>query len=213
MPGHTHHRELVGVVLACASLSLAACANSGSHTAAAGKLAAPATPHTATPATGSALREGYLHLDGDSDADDQGSHIKGPSSDDRIIIGRYPHEADAVDKRTIIATVKRYYAAALAGEGYAICSIIDSTLASGLVATDRSPGTRAACAESARQLFEQEHPRLLADQIATMRVTDVRVRGNVGLALVGFETAPEADLILRRSGTRWKLDAFEGKVP
>lgn len=156
---------------------------------------------------------GYLKSDSDKDADE---HQKGPSNEDMGEMVTASHGARPADKRAIAAVVKRYYAAAVAGDGATGCSLLDPALAEA-TAHEQTPiaaGTGKSCAASLSRLFAQQHKRLAAEEPATMVVTGVHVDGDAGLVTLGFRAAPEGELVLQRDSGVWKVDAlFESGLP
>ena len=106
--------------------------------------------------------------------------------------------------------VKSYYAAAAAGDATKACSLLVASFAAGLATSQvqSAPGTRGTCSASMSRLLRQLHQRLVADDIATMMVTSVHVKGKVGLAALGFRTMPEGEILVEREGHVWKIDAL-----
>lgn len=151
--------------------------------------------------------------DADQDADDYG-RPRSPGDDNSRLLDTYGAEADNLDKRAVRNAVLRYYAAAVAGDGASGCSLLASGLVEGLVADDRSSaaraghGTAVACASALATIFREQHDRFLADHVTTMKVADVHVKGNTGLAVLDFTTTPESEILLAREGGSWKIDAL-----
>jgi hypothetical protein len=155
---------------------------------------------------------GYVHDDDDADT--------GPNhedTDDYRIRG-YGHAPSAADERAVTGLVKRYYAAAAAGDGAVGCSLLlirlakDSNLGEAAEkayppAPDVPPLHGKSCAQIMSLLFKEDHEQLAADS-TTLQVTSVRVNGLHGLALLGFRTTPERQIRVERDGGAWKLDAL-----
>lgn len=160
----------------------------------------PTSSHTAPPG-------GYLKYDGDTDPDEKPN--SGPSADDESLVPTFKYGASQADRQAITTLVKNYYTAAAAGEDAKACSLLDSHLAAGLVEgqSKTALGGHKTCAAFVSLLFRQQHAQLAAD-VPTIVVTAVHVHGNLGVAELGFRTAPEAEILLEREGSAWKLDAL-----
>ncbi len=160
---------------------------------------------------------GYLIFDGDTDSDDEPHQgVRPDDDDDRALLNAYGGLAGQAETQAVAAVVKRYYAAAAAGDGMEVCALLYSSLAAGLGEDSSKAGApeTAGCAASANGLLAQEHDRLSADDVATMTVISVHAKGGLALALVGFRTQPEGEILLRREGHAWKLDALlDSEVP
>jgi hypothetical protein len=150
----------------------------------------------------------YLKSDGDRDNDDRSSPIETVEKSDTLIPWTYGKEAGRADKRAITAFVKRYYAAAAAGDGARACSLLYSTLAAGLGEGQDQPLPSRTCAAVVSLLFEQQRQRLAADDVATMTVVDVRIEGDDGIATLGFRTMPVGQFRVKRERGAWKVDAL-----
>ncbi|MGC2374858.1 MAG: hypothetical protein WA484_13380 [Solirubrobacteraceae bacterium] len=171
--------------------------------------AGPSGGSAATSASGASQPSGYLKDDGDADGDDGQNPANAPN-DDLAFLATYGHGASPADMRAVTTLVKSYYAAAAAGEAARACSLLDSTLAAGLASgQSQAPhGPRDRCAASMAPLLRQQHQRLTAEDPATMTVIGVHVKGNLGLAVLGFRTMPEAVIVVEREGSMWKIDAL-----
>jgi hypothetical protein len=156
---------------------------------------------------------GYLRIDGDQDDDDR-AHASPAVNDDRELFETYGKSASPADTRAVRKLVQSYYAAALAADGATACSLLHANLAANL-AHAAGPDPRKSSRESAREacvrfmstLLAQQHQRL-ADGVPTMLVTSVHVKGDVGLAVLGFRSMPEAEIAVEREGHQWKVDAL-----
>jgi hypothetical protein len=158
---------------------------------------------------------GYLRDDGDSDNDDE-RHPAKVENDDRELFATYGRPAGPADAGAIAALVKSYYRASTGGDGARACSLLYGTLASGLAtqASSSVSGAHDTCSTNMSVLLRQQHQRLIAENPATMLVTAVRVRGSIGLAVLGFRKMPESQMLVEREGARWKIDAlFDSLVP
>ena len=164
---------------------------------------------TATTATSSAVPSGsFLKEDGDKDSDD-GAYPTHPGRDDQSFLATYGIRARPAVVRTIAALVKRYYTVSLAGDGASACGLLDAGLATALAAQQGTAahGT-AACGASLSPLLTQQHQHLLTEEPATMVVTSVYAKDNLGVAVLGFRNAPEGVIVLAREGHAWKIDAL-----
>jgi hypothetical protein len=153
------------------------------------------------------------HEDGDGDSFkeyedtyDNGSYR---DSDDHstLILG---HAASAADRRAITAVVKRYYAAAAAGDGAEACSMLTPSLAR---AAPEDYGKRAGpvylrgsrnCPAIMSRLFKHFH----AELTGAIEVTGVRVDSESTLALVGSSTIPAGEVAVKREGGAWRLTSL-----
>lgn len=203
-------RALLAVALL--SAAMAGCGGSGKGTS-----SAPAGAHSAGLGAGAAKTipspaappGGHLKEDGDQDGDDR-PRSRGAESDDRSFLATYGHTASPSDAGAIRRLVKSYYAAATAGDAAQTCSLLASSLVAGLAGIQQQPTrpARGTCAASVAPLLRQQHQRLIAEEVATMVVISVHVKGNLGLAVLGFRTMPEAAIIVEREGHTWKIDAL-----
>jgi hypothetical protein len=173
-------RPLLGTLaLLALCLGIAACGDSG-----------------ARPAGASAPSSHERDRDNDDDHNDD---------DARVLY--YGHAADAADRRSSIALVKRYFAAAAAEDGKRACGLLVPLLAESVVEEDgRSPGLRGrTCAAVVSKLFKMRH-RMLLEKRAALEVIAVRVKGDRGLVVLNFPEIREArQLGERRVDGRWKL--------
>jgi hypothetical protein len=151
---------------------------------------------------------GYLKDDGDKDFDDVSSYHGHPENDDRSILAPYGSRTSPADTSAVTTLVKRYYVAAAAGDGAQACSLLSSSLATGLALGGSTQSTVSECAAPMSQLFKQQHQRLVAQEVATMVVVGVHVKGNTGLAVLGFKKMPESEITVVREDHAWKIDAL-----
>lgn len=158
----------------------------------------------------------YLRDDGDTDFDDVKHYRHNATDDNGILFATYGGKASPADARAVTTLLRSYYAAAAAGDGATSCSLLDPRLASEL-ATEQSQsaqGARNTCAGAMSLLLKQQHQQLTADDVATMTVIAVHVKGNLGLAVLGFRTMPEGEIVVERKGNAWKIDALiDGEMP
>ncbi|MGA9876674.1 MAG: hypothetical protein WBQ21_12790 [Solirubrobacteraceae bacterium] len=152
----------------------------------------------------------YLKKDGDKDFDDDGPQKKVHTNDDAVLLAASGGEPGERTKQAITAVVKRYYAAAAAEDGATACSLLYSTLANAVASSQTvtaSAGGKT-CAAAMSLLYKQQHVQLAADNVATMLVTGVHVKGNLGLAVLGFRTMPEGEILVELEGGAWKIDSL-----
>jgi hypothetical protein len=154
---------------------------------------------------------GFVKYDGDKDVDDRGSM---PSKEDeQEMVHASRHGASPTDRREIAAVVKAYIAAGTRGDSATACSLLARSLASS-VGQEGKPGASSGCRGALSRLFAQQHAHLAVEEAATMVVTGSHVQRNVGFATLGFRKAVESELLLRREGSRCKVDAlFDSILP
>lgn len=163
--------------------------------------AAPATPAANRNPTPSRRQlEKY-----DRDEDD---YMNVPDDHNSAPPGYVP--ANAADKQAIMALVKRYYAAALAGDGARGCSMIDPGLVKaipldygklGAPYLRRAKGT---CPAVMSLMYRHEH-RLLAREVPQLKAR-VSVDGNQAVAILRFGLH-ERGIAEVREGGAWKIAA------
>lgn len=198
---------LASVLLA---LAIAGCANSDKTTdsLATHPLAGSSSAGTATSSGSQNSHSGdYLKSDGDEDTDDENPAARG--NDEQPLLDSYGPPSSPAEARTIAALVKRYYAASLAGNAARACSMLSADLAASLAAHN-AQGTQTSCAQPMSVLLEQQHQRFVAEDVATMLVTAVHVKGNLGLSVLAFRKTPESQIILVHEGGVWRIDALFG---
>jgi hypothetical protein len=148
-------------------------------------------------------------MDRDDDRDSSG---KGRYDSDDYKIVAYGHEATPADRRAVTALVKRFYAAAAAGNGAGACSMFYTLLAESIVeGYGRVPGSPAlrgnTCAVVMSKLFKQNYQELVVDN-ATLAMTGVRVEGKRGIGLLSFKGRPEQHIVVHREFGTWKIDSM-----
>jgi len=120
--------------------------------------------------------------------------------------------ANAADKSAITALVKRYYAAALKGDGAGGCSMIDVGLVKAIPLDYGKLGPsflrRAAhnCPAVMSLYFKHEH-RVLSREVPAMQVARVSVKGNQGVAIMRFGPLHERFITQLREHGRWMIAA------
>ncbi len=193
-------QSLVLLLAALLSTTVLAC-GSGSTT----HTSAP-TSTVAAARTSTTVARGYSKRDGDSDFDDAEHYDGHPPNDDLGLLASYGPKASPAVMRAVASLIKRYYTASAAANAPTACSLLSANLAAGIATT--SDGASSACAAAMSQLLAQQHARLVGENPATMAVTTVHVKGNLGLAALSFKTAPEAEIVVEREAGKWKIDAL-----
>lgn len=145
--------------------------------------------------------------DNDSDSVKGGGYYDLDDADFRA----YGAAADAAETSAVSRLVTRYYAAALADDGAQACGLLDSRLAKSVPQEYREapPVLRGkTCAVIASKFFAQVHQQLNVDD-TTLKVGPVRVSGDRGYALLGFEgRLPERYMVIRREGGSWRIGSL-----
>jgi hypothetical protein len=193
------------------SLGPVACGSGGHSGSPSRPASSSATPEgVSTPASGGPAGS-YLKVDGDKDNDDS-DHPISRLDDDGVLLNQYGGKASRADRQAVAAVLEGYYAAAAAEEGAKACALLDPSLAEGLAVAPR-PGAGKTCAAGVSALYKQQHAQLAADA-ASMVVTEVRVKGDLGLAVLGFRAKPEGEILVERERGAWKVDAlFDSQLP
>lgn len=171
---------------------------------------AAATASTRATTESSATPPGsYLKDDGDDDRDDKNRHVTAAESDDAPYLASFGKRSSQADRQAVVALVKRYYAAVAGGDGARACSQLHSSLVSGLV-EDQGQSVQSVgrtCAAVMSRLLRQRK-QLTASDAATMVVVDVRVKGALGLVALGFRSRRVSQILVKREGGAWKIDAL-----
>jgi hypothetical protein len=184
---------LFTVALLC--VGLAACGGA-SHGTSASSRASDTTPATST-------------TEGPS-----GQPSRPPQNDDYI--STYGHEATEPDRREITALVNRYYAAAVAEDGARACPMIYSSVALSLpkdYGNSSSPSYMhgKSCPAVLSNMFKHLPGQTTAD-LASTKVTGVRVRGNHGFAQFTSRSFPTGEIAVGKEGGTWKLMVVIGEA-
>ena len=144
-----------------------------------------------------------------SDADlDSDTYPGEPDNDKNHVFG---HVADASDRQAALALVERYFAAAAAGDGAAACGLMYSSLSESMAedygAVAGSPYMRGTTCPAVMSGLLKHFRARLATERATLKVAQVRVRGNFTSVRMGFAGAPaKFYLELRKERGTWRLD-------
>ena len=190
----TRARPIVMVVCVLLGAWISACDGAGERSGFATSRPSPSVVSARGASAAAALRG--MDGDGDSDYNDDDYKYGGP--------------ADAVERRLVIGLVKRYYAAAIAGNGGKGCSLIYSLLAEEVPEEyGEPPGPirlrGSTCSMVMSKLFKQEHKHF-AVEASTLKVVAVRLRRSRGLAILSFGATPPRDIAVHREFGRWKID-------
>jgi hypothetical protein len=206
------------IILFC--LSLSACASTAKTTgptAASSPDSAGGGASDSTAATRHTSPGGYWENDGDKDSDDHAHSGELPDdNDDRNLLAPYPDRPSQAELHAITGTVRGYYAAAAAENGAKACGLLDASLAVGLGEGSGRPShsSSSGCAAAVEHLFKEQHRQLATEEPATMVIISVHVKGDLGLALLGFRKAPEGAILIEREGGIWKVGAlFDSEIP
>jgi hypothetical protein len=125
----------------------------------------------------------------------------------------FGHPAGPGEMHAIDALVKRYYAAAAAGDGAQACSLMQPQFAKavpndyGRLGASYLRGGKT-CAGVLSLLFKHFHRELTA----AIQVTDARVSGPVALAFFGSRVMRASQISLRREGGAWTISQVFGSV-
>jgi hypothetical protein len=146
------------------------------------------------------------------DRDNDSDNTTGSYYDRDDTARRFGHAARASDKQAITALVRRYYAAAVAEDGAAGCSMIIAAVAKSVPEDlGRPPGPPylrgTTCPAVVSKLFKQNR-RQLAAYATALEVTSVRVEHDNGVAILGFKALPGRQVRLAREGGVWRFEAL-----
>lgn len=144
------------------------------------------------------------------DTDNEGD-LTGRDPDDATLFD-YGQRASVAEAGAAEAVLKRYYAAAAADDGARVCSLLYSPVAETVVEDYGEPpgpvATRGdTCAEVMTKVYHGQR-RLMADHGRALRVTQLRIRGNQGIALLHVGRGPERYIYVRREFGVWKVKVF-----
>jgi hypothetical protein len=129
--------------------------------------------------------------------------------DDAAIIG-FGHPADAADKQAIASLVRRYYAAAFAGDGRTACGLMDSQTERFVPAIDGSNGPvnrGHTCPTIMSKVFNENHNNLAG----TSETTDVYLKEDQAYALIGFPSRETRYIHVLRQKATWAIDDTLGE--
>jgi hypothetical protein len=208
------------ISLVALSICLVAC---GGGDKARTPVAATASAHTAS--TGP-KEEALNYAKADRDRDNDGtlreeehnaSAWDEPNNSVKLPFG---HPARAADRQAIARLIRRYYAAALAADGGAACSMLYITLAESVV-EDYGHGSAGppylrqgrTCPAVMELLFKHYRPQIAMKQ-PLLEVSRVQLARRNGLVILSFGKTPEREISVRAQGSAWKLDSLiDGELP
>jgi hypothetical protein len=198
-------RALAPIATALLSVAALACGSA--------KTTSSSTRHTTSYSASTvpsipATRDGYSKNDADNDFDDTANYRDNPPNDDLEVFAGYGPKAGPAVVHAVSGLVKRYYAVSAAGDAARACSMLSASVAGGLATSQNQPGR--SCAAVMAQVLARQHQLLLADEVATMKVIEVHVKGSIGLAVLRFKKSPESNIVIEREGGAWKINALFG---
>jgi hypothetical protein len=130
--------------------------------------------------------------------------------DDKEVIA-FGHRAKAAEQRQIGDLIARYYAAAASGEGAAGCSMLYSLFAEGIVEDQGEEDAHAhgkSCAEILSRLFRRYRRQLTAAR-RRLRLTEARVEGPRGYAVLDLGEGIPFAMYLHRDSGRWTVESIQ----
>jgi hypothetical protein len=152
------------------------------------------------------------HVDSDNDADVRSDRLDkntGYRDGDDGRISEYGQAIGRDEQAKLTAIADSYFAAASAGDGASVCSLIDPALVKTIPEDyGRPPGPRymhgKTCAASMSGLFRHFHGHFSGG----ISVTGVRVMGHVAYVLLGSRTQPASYMTLKRKQKTWRIDGL-----
>lgn len=168
------------------------------------------SPIASTTAAASSSEEtvtNYAQVDADKDNDVLAAPHDDTNNNKELDYGQ---AASPADRQAITALVKRYYAAAKAGDGANACALLYSTFAEAVPEDyGEQPGPRylrggKTCAAVVTLLFEHLKSQL-AVEVPLLEVTRVRLKQHQGYAILSFGSLPEREIPVAREGHTWKI--------
>jgi hypothetical protein len=206
-------KSLLGLLVgALVVVGITACGGVSKSASASSKASSGVSTSSGAASTSAVVTGGKA--EGDYDNDDN-PHVR--VDDDKPSIRSYGHEARPPDKATITTLVKRYYAAAAAGDGAKACAMISSGIARAVPLDYGQSGPPylhggKTCAAVLSLLFKHDHGRL-ATEVPQLKVPSVRLEGNNGFVLLRFGRMPERQIAIEREGGVWKMEELiDGKM-
>jgi hypothetical protein len=198
-----------------AALALSACGGAGAPPSLPGAASGSPTSASKTGANVPTATE-YMHVDADRDND---VHAPADDTNNNAALD-FGHEAGEPERRAIVALVRRYYAAGLAGDGTAACSMIYSTLAESVpedYGSNEPPGPPymkgTTCPTVLDGLFRHVHSELAAE-LPLLEVNRVRLVEHHGAVVLGFGRLPGREIPVKREGHTWRLGGlFDHELP
>jgi hypothetical protein len=199
--------------LALSAIGVTACGTSKSPGSALSRssVASATGSVAARKASGPTSTTGLPPQDADGDSDSPGS---GHDNDGDEYLSYYGQAAGAADRRALTVLLRSYYAVAAAGDGKRACSLLYWPVSESVVEEHEEgpPSLRGTtCAQVASKLFARRH-RELVQQIASLEVTEVRMKGDQGLVRLRFAAPTEHLVPVHRDHGVWKVDILLDEV-
>lgn len=163
----------------------------------------------ATPTGASSPRESLAApLSGDGDGD---SPERSTFDSDDFHSMHFGYAADAQDRRTITALIKRYYAALAREDGATVCSLLLEVVAESMPETQRAQTggpaaaqTASTCPAAVTPVLAASH-RSLVEEDSTLEVIGARVRRRRASAILRFRHRAARHILLYKEEGRWKI--------
>lgn len=149
--------------------------------------------------------------DRDGDNDSSGGKSRYDSDDQRT--ADFGHPASSAEGATIAALVRRFYAAAAAGNGEKACSMLYSVFAEAVPedygTSPPGPGYArgTTCPAVLTRVFTHFREQILSKS-PKLQITQVRVMGRAGIVLLSFGALPERIIHVLREGQTWRIQAL-----
>jgi hypothetical protein len=153
---------------------------------------------------------GPTDVDGDSDSTSRSAYDQDDSR-----IRDFGHAAPTAVRRQVAALVKSYYASVADNDGARACSLVYPSLARTFSQDLGEGGPHylhglKTCATVVSKIFADNHPQL-ATYGAHLMVTDVRVKGGLGIAVLGSGRLPGRQIEVIREHGVWRIFALTDK--
>jgi hypothetical protein len=160
------------------------------------------------------LTAGLPTRDGDDDIDSLGQGRYDADNDANPTFGP---AASITERQAIVALIKRYYAAAAAGDGGKACSMLDPLIVEAVVEEHHRgkgpPSLRGnTCPQVASKVFKQRH-RELTEDVAELQVGWVQLQARQAVTLVHFGAMRELIVRVHRSHGGWQMNALLDNGP
>ncbi|HEY5194247.1 MAG TPA: hypothetical protein VIJ39_10305 [Solirubrobacteraceae bacterium] len=147
----------------------------------------------------------------DTDNDYPEDHLKTENNsyhdDDDAVIVDYGHPASAADRQVITALVRRYQAAAVAGDGAMSCSMLTPSFARAIPEDyGRPPGpSYLRGGKTCAAIMSKILLRSRAEVTTSFAVTGVRAEGDRAYALLGSAVVPASYVQVERKNGSWRV--------
>jgi hypothetical protein len=192
---------LIGAV-GVSAMPVAACSSSAGDSSAGGNLMAQVTEPATVPPSAS-----YYKNDNDQADND------GVGGDDQRQLAEYGTRPTAVEYNAIATIIKRYLSVALIEDGTDACPMLYAGFRTALLELHRPPSpSRRRVAQDCPALmtmeFTRHHSQLASYDLSTMVIADAHVKNGFGIAVLGFKSAPEREILFAREGSSWKIDSI-----